>query len=498
MISHCAHRIQSIAFLHASQFIGVRLGSLRASLPSTRSVFGITSLARVADREERTERRERSAPRTERGERSRSRPSSSSDRGDRPRSRRPSRGSRPVADKSLEAGIFLAPSREKPILQKNHFIFYGAVEKLGQCADGDIVPVFSSERVLLGHAFVHLSSDASIIGRMVSFGRADPMQAIDENLALAFSMRKYLFPDDSITNAFRLVNGEGDRLPGLVIDRYADHLVLQFSTRGMYRLKDHLMEKLASLSPETSHIYEKRPSRISQDVERVDDSTDGWLKGGEGLSDQVEIVENGNRLLVDIPGGQKTGFYLDQREMRSLVQQLSHNRSVCNLFSYSGGFSVSALRGGAIRVDSVDISQAALQLARLNVSLNKLDESRHNVIAKDVFDFLRDLKPGEYDLIVLDPPAFAKSKADVVSACRGYKDLNRLAIKNAAPGGIVVTSSCSGSVDAQLFQQVVFQAADEAQRTVSIIGRHVLAPDHPINIFHPLTEYLKSLVLYVH
>jgi 23S rRNA (cytosine1962-C5)-methyltransferase len=210
----------------------------------------------------------------------------------------------------------------------------------------------------------------------------------------------------------------------------------------------------------------------------------------------VEIVEEGLRFLVEIPGSQKTGFYLDLREMRGLVRSLAGGRRVLNCFCYTGGFSVAALAGGASCVDSVDSSEPAISLAKRNLTLNGFSGDENRLVVADVFEFLRRELPA-YDFIILDPPAFAKKKADVVPACRGYKDINRLALSKIGPRGLLLTLSCSHFVDETLFQQVVFQSAAEAGRGVRVIQRHRLAYDHPINLFHPESEYLRGLLLYV-
>ena len=232
------------------------------------------------------------------------------------------------------------------------------------------------------------------------------------------------------------------------------------------------------------------PSRGEEGLQ----NQEGLLFGEE--VDEVEIMENKIKFIVSIKNGQKTGFFLDQREMRNWVQELSEGKKVLNCFGYTGGFSLYAMKGGATQVDTVDISTDAIGLAQKNTSLNKIDADKHNFIAEDVFQFLRE-KPLEYDLIILDPPAFTKRKTDIIQACRGYKDINRLAIKKIPSGSLLLTSSCSYHIDEKLFQTVVFQAAAEAGRSVRIIGRHRLALDHPINIFHPEGEYLKSLLLFI-
>jgi 23S rRNA (cytosine1962-C5)-methyltransferase len=387
-------------------------------------------------------------------------------------------------------GIVLKPGKDKAVRNRHHWIFSGAVASLpAELADGGISPVLSDGGELLGYAYVN--RNCSILGRMVSFGPGDPFAALEKNILKAIALRRDLFGDGEATNAYRLINAEGDGIPGLVVDRYESVLVLQVATLGMEKLKDFVLETLVrELVPET--VYEKSniPSRREEGL----GDREGFLHGEE--RDMVLVREDGLEFLVDVVRSQKTGLYLDQREMRKLVGTLARGRSVLNCFAYSGGFSVHALRGGAVRVDSVDSSASALEAAKRNFFQNSLPVEGNGFIEADVFEFLRG-PAGGYDLVILDPPAFAKRKSDVRQACRGYKDINRLAIQKAPPGTLLLTFSCSHFVDEGLFRQVVFQAAAEASRGVRILGRHIQAPDHPVNIFHPETEYLKGLLLYI-
>ncbi len=384
--------------------------------------------------------------------------------------------------------VVLKPGREKAVLNRHHWIFSGAVKSAPPFENGDILPVRSAGGELLGHAY--FNAKCSILGRMIAFGATPVSDAVPNLIRAAIAMRRRLF-DPSETNAFRLVNAEGDGLPGLVADWYAGTVVLQISTLGIEKLKGPIVDTLvAELSPEC--VFEK--SNIAARYEEGLRDFEGVLSGD--LASRIEIRENGLRFSVDVAHGQKTGFFLDQREMRKLVGELSGGRRVLNAFSYTGGFSVAALRGGAARVDSVDISAPAIEEARRNVALNGFDDGRADFVAADVFKFLRE-RELDYDLVVLDPPAFAKKKTDVIQACRGYKEINRTAMAKVPPGSVILTCSCSHHVDEKLFRQVVFQAACEAKRDVRIIQGHHLAPDHPINIFHPEGQYLKSLVVYV-
>ena len=326
---------------------------------------------------------------------------------------------------------------------------------------------------------------------MISFGDMPPEKALYQQLEASIAMRRLLF-DHQQTDAYRLINGEGDLLPGLIVDRYRDVLVVQISTLGMQKFRPLLVDWLIkNLSPHG--IYEKSllPSRKEEGLH-----DEQGVLFGEVPSAPVEVLENRLRFSVSILHGQKTGFFLDHREMREQIRSLASGKRVLNCFAYTGGFSVYAATGGAISVDSVDISAAAMQMAACNMELNGFSLKANNFYVADVFEFLRE-KVLDYEIVILDPPAFAKRQKDVVAACRGYKDINRLAMEKMPKGSILLTSSCSYHVDETLFQTVVFQAAVEAKRTVKVIGRHRMGADHPINICHPESDYLKSLLLYV-
>jgi 23S rRNA (cytosine1962-C5)-methyltransferase len=384
--------------------------------------------------------------------------------------------------------IVLKPGKDKALRNRHHWIFSGAIRSWPEAADGSLVPVRSAAGELLGHGTI--SRRASIAVRMVSFGKTDPAAAIRASLERAVRLRRIFF-DPAATNAVRLVNAEGDGLPGLVADLYDDVLVIQVATLGVERMKSELLDLLVgTVTPKT--VYEKSdlPSRREEGLP----DAEGTLFGPE--PGRIRIHEDGSSFWVDIAHGQKTGFYLDQRENRRLVRDLARGRRVLNAFSYTGAFAVAALRGGAARADSVESSERASLLAQENFELNGLPSNSGIFFSADVFDFLR--APAlDYDFIILDPPAFAKKRTDVVRACRGYKDINRLALQKVKPEGLVLTFSCSHFVDEALFRQVVFQAAQEAGRRVRIVQRHRQAIDHPVNIYHPETDYLKGFLLYV-
>lgn len=389
---------------------------------------------------------------------------------------------------SKRTGVILKPGRDKAIRQRHHWIFSGAVQSLPDFEDGDLLPVFASDGQLMGSGYFNRRS--GIVGRMVSFDKTPPLESIAQRLESSLQLRQQWF-DLQQTNAYRLVNGEGDGIPGLIVDVYDRVVVLQSSTKGMDVLKPWIVDWINQhLKPQT--IYEKSllPSRREEGLQDVQ----GYLSGKE--NPEVSFKENGLHFTMSLEKSQKTGFFLDHREMRQWIRQLASGKKVLNAFSYTGGFSVYALAGGATRVDSVDISKEAIDTAEKNVALNGWDPKSQGFFCEDVFLFLRqhDLP---YELVILDPPAFAKRQKDVIAACRGYKDINRVAMHKMPPQSFLLTCSCSHYVDEELFQKVVFQAALEARRQVRIVGRHRLAPDHPINLFHPESNYLKSLLLYL-
>lgn len=372
--------------------------------------------------------------------------------------------------------VVLKKGREKSLRNNHPWIFSGAILEAPKNMKGEIYEVYSAEHEKLGEGF--FNSNSQLIGRMLSFGNEPAEEAVKRHLKEAIQSRIY----NSDTNAYRLVNGEGDFLPGLIIDKYDDLAVIQIGSMGMERLKPLILESLPF-----NNIYEKSDS-FSRKEEGLK-PFEGWLKGA---SDPTRIIkERGIQFKIEL-SGQKTGFFLDMREMRALIQSLSKGKRVLNTFSYSGGFTLSALKGDALNVTSVDISQLAIDLLNENIILNSF-KAQPSFVA-DVFEFLRE-KPLDYDIVVLDPPAFAKKAKDVVPACRGYKDLNRIAMKKMPKNSLLLTASCSHHVDEKLFQQVVFQASREANREVQIVEKHRLASDHPINIACPESAYLKSLLL---
>lgn len=384
----------------------------------------------------------------------------------------------------------LKPKRERSILLKHPWIFSGGLERKPKAQEGEIVEIRSHDQKVLGYGFY--SEKSQISCRMFDwqnhpsdFEKADYWS---EKIRQALLLRKAILPAD--TDAFRLLHAEGDFLPGIIADVYANVVVLQILIRGIEQRKELILEAFRRNG--FRNIYLKTKSS-SQNIEEIS-SQSGWLSGsGEG---NITSKENGLLFNIDFIEGQKTGFFIDQRDNRQLLKTLSHGKKVLNTFCYTGGFSVYALSGGATEVHSVDISEEAVKLAEENVTLN-FPNAPHKGFAVDCFDYLKDMPENEYDLIVLDPPAFAKNARAIDNASRGYKQINMRAFKKIKPGGILFTFSCSQNISKDLFQKIVFGAAADVGRNVRIIYQLHQPADHPVNIYHPEGEYLKGLVLWV-
>ncbi|MBM3227519.1 class I SAM-dependent rRNA methyltransferase [Candidatus Peribacteria bacterium] len=387
--------------------------------------------------------------------------------------------------------ITLKPAADVHLRNRHHAIFRSAVDRPPACEDGAIVEVRSSKGDFL--CFAHWNSKAYICGRAISFTEGDPLDALQNNIRQSVALRDPFFSRED-TTAYRLINAEGDGIPGLIVDRYGSVLAVQFTTLGMDRMRDAVIAVLREACSPTG-IYEK--SGGSARKKEGLPEREGWIAGGGDT--EVPVTERGMQFLISLSGSQKTGLFLDQREMRSLVRSLAKDRTVLDCCSYVGGFSLAALLGGAAAADAVDYDKAALETAQTHMAMNGVDLSRFATYPEDVFHFLRrSPKPRAYDFVILDPPAFAKRSADLEPAKKAYADLNRLGMQ-ALPesGGLLLTCSCSYQMDTETFQTVVFTAARQAKRSVRILQRHRLAIDHPVNLFHPETEYLKSLLLWV-
>ena len=393
--------------------------------------------------------------------------------------------------------IILKPRREESLLRFHPWVFSGAVAQIvGHPAEGDLVSVCSADGKLLccGHYQI-----GSIAVRVLSFDE-DPTQADFwlRMLTRAYKLREaYGLATSAQTTCYRLVHGEGDGLPGLIIDYYDGVCVLQAHSVGMFRAKAAISEALQQLyGPRLKAVYDKSSGTapFKAGLELID----GYLYKAEGFeSDEQAVLENGNKFLVNWCEGQKTGFFLDQRENRFRVGSLAAGRRVLNLFCYTGGFSIYALAGGAAHVDSVDSSKRAMEMVDRNVALNGFSQEQHTSYCTDAIEFVKNVPDAAYDLMIVDPPAFAKHRGALKNALRAYQRLNAAAIAKVAPGGFVFTFSCSQVVDKEAFALAVFSAAAETGRSVRILDRLNQPADHPVNIYHPEGEYLKGLLLYV-
>lgn len=380
--------------------------------------------------------------------------------------------------------LYLKKGKEKPLLQRHHWIYSGAISKKPE--KGPLVEVFSHSGEKLGTALYHPGH--SIAAHMLSFGVETIEETLLQRVQQANKLRRAWF-DPKKTNSYRLLHAEGDGIPGVIVDVYDDILVLQISHPGMESLRDLLVQTLVQVMLPRA-IYEKSTTFLRQ-KEGLSPKR-GLLYGRAPL--QLEILENSIPFFVDIEEGQKTGFFLDQREMRQWVRELSFGKKVLNCFAYSGGFSVAALLGGAISVDSVESSPKCVEWIEKNVA--KTGKKGHRTFLEDVFTFLKK-EPLDYDLVILDPPAFVKKKEDVPRAFRAYLDMNAHVLERLRPGSLLLTSSCSYHIGEELFQNILFRASLQAKRSVKIVGGHRLAMDHPVSIFHPETKYLKSFLLSV-
>ena len=371
------------------------------------------------------------------------------------------------------------------------WIFSGAIKRIdGNPAEGDVVEVFSSDQqfLALGHYQI-----GSIAVRIFSFEQTEPDETFwKAKIKSAFDLRTTLgLTNREITNVYRLVNGEGDGFPGLIIDYYNGVAVMQMHSIGMYRIRKVLADILVDLfGNDLKSVYDKSESTLP--FKANTGAVNQFLKGD--LS-QVEVAENGYKFNIDVATGQKTGFFIDQRENRKLLTEYTYGKDVLNVFCYTGGFSVYALGSGANQVHSVDSSSPAMQLTDLNIALNGAAD-RHKSFVTDAFSFMNDIRDN-YDLIILDPPAFAKHQDALSNALMGYKRLNAKAIEQIRPGGIIFTFSCSQVVSRENFRKSVFAASANSGRHVRILHQLTQPSDHPISIYHPEGEYLKGLVLQV-
>ncbi|MBP5540049.1 MAG: class I SAM-dependent rRNA methyltransferase [Bacteroidales bacterium] len=412
--------------------------------------------------------------------------------------------------------LIIASGKEKALLRRHPWIFSGAVKRIeGEPQEGDMVDVVDARGQWL--AVGHYQNE-SIICKVLSFDAdeaAIPVEellrrrihsAVNYRVVLGFfdyqtasANSQFSIFNSQLTNVFRLVHAEGDYLPGLVADWYNGVLVLQAHSVGMHRL----LPVLAELFVQELQTYHGYP------LKAVFDKSSATVPGG-GVQDGIiwgeeiaenEVLENGIRLTVNFYEGQKTGFFIDQRENRALVQQLAAGRRLLNCFGYTGGFSLAALKGGADYVETVDISKKAIALCERNVEMNFGTDASHRGVAADVLEYLNTVEVGDYargfDFIILDPPAFAKNHRSLQQGLKGYRSINQRAMEKIAPGGLLMTFSCSQAVSKEDFQTMVFTSAMNAGRRVRIVRQLPHAMDHPVSIHHPEGEYLKGLLLEV-
>ncbi|MGM9746631.1 MAG: class I SAM-dependent rRNA methyltransferase [Paludibacteraceae bacterium] len=386
--------------------------------------------------------------------------------------------------------ITLKPHKDESVRRFHPWIFSGAIAKIdGQVVEGDLVRIVdcNGRFLAIGHYQI-----GSIAVRILSFvDTAIDASFYRQRIAAAYAMRQTLGLINANNNAYRLIHGEGDNLPGLVVDVYADTAVVQAHSVGMHNMRHLVADMLVEEIDTIKNVYYKSEGTLPYKAPVTPE--DGYLIGAAG---DCTATENGLKFHVDWLRGQKTGFFIDQRDNRALLEHYAAGRDVLNMFCYTGGFSFYAMRGGARTVHSVDSSAKAIELTNRNVALNFDNDPRHQAFAIDAFKFLDDIKD-KYDLIILDPPAFAKHQSALRNALHGYQKLNAKAFEQIRHGGILFTFSCSQAVNKEQFRLAVFSAAAQAGRQVRILHQLTQAPDHPVNIYHPEGEYLKGLVLYV-
>jgi len=387
--------------------------------------------------------------------------------------------------------IVLKSGKEQSIRRFHPWIFSGAIKKIyGNPVEGDLVDVFDNKDTFLavGHY-----QPSSIAVRILSFIQETPdINFFREKIKRAITYRRAIgIIDNPQINVFRLIHGEGDGLPGLIVDYYNGVAVMQMHSIGFYRIRKEIASILSELlDSRIIAVYDKSEGTIPH-MSGIT-ATNEFLFGNSG---PVIVTENGYKFKIDWTTGQKTGFFIDQRENRKLLEKYTEGRSVLNMFGYTGGFSVYAMKNAAV-VHTVDSSFPAIELANENIKLNWGEDKRHESFQVDAFDYMNHIKD-QYDLIILDPPAFAKHNNVLANALQGYKRLNIKAIEQIKPGGIIFTFSCSQVVTKENFRKSVFAAAANTGRSVRILHQLSQPSDHPVNIYHPESEYLKGLVIYV-
>ena len=397
----------------------------------------------------------------------------------------------------MGAKIYLRRGKEESLLRRHPWIFSGAIERV-ECKDeikeGEIVEVYTKAGDFIARGHYQIGS---IAVRVLTFEKEEKIDQEwwNKRIAIAHDVRRSLsLTENEKTNCYRLIHGEGDSLPGLVVDIYDTTAVVQCHSVGMYLSRMAIAEAIRNTYGEhITAIYDKSSQTVP--FKAGLNAVDGYIWGSSDHKSHV-VYENGEKFLVNWEEGQKTGFFLDQRQNRELVKHYAKGRTVLNTFCYTGGFSVYAASGGALEVCSVDASERAVKLAEENMRLNFGPEYKHEAVAADAVEYIKQIG-NKYDLIILDPPAFAKHHKVLGNAMQGYKRINARALSQIKSGGILFTFSCSQAVSKELFRTTVFSAAAIAGRKVRILHQLTQPADHPINIYHPEGEYLKGLVLYV-
>ena len=404
--------------------------------------------------------------------------------------------------------VYLKPKKEESLKRFHPWVFSGAIARVVLDAghktsapdEGELVCVRSSADEVLGVGHWQIGS---IAVRILAFGEEKlPVNFWIQRINAAYKMREAIGLIRSDNNTFRLVHGEGDFLPGLIVDVYADTAVVQAHSIGMHLCRKEIADAILAEVPQIQNVYYKSDDTLPFKAAIEGEKTGYLIEAVQDRNAQNEAfwsTENGLDFRIDWLRGQKTGFFIDQRENRALVERYAAGKEVLNMFCYTGGFSLYALRGGAKHVDSVDVSQKAIDLVNVNVAKNFPKAANHTAVAADAFEYLSAQKAQNrtFDLIILDPPAFAKHRDAVKNALRGYQRINAKAIEMIRPGGILFTFSCSQAVDKEAFRLAVFSAAAQVGRKVRILHQLHQPQDHPINIYHPEGEYLKGLVLYI-
>ncbi len=402
--------------------------------------------------------------------------------------------------------IVLKPKKEEAVLRFHPWVFSGAIQKVildkhypyAEPQEGELVKIVDFNGKILGVGHYQIGS---IAVRVLAFGTDTlPSDFFEQRIRSAYQMRQSINLIREDNNTYRLIHGEGDSLPGLVVDVYADTAVVQAHSIGMHLCRQTIAEAIVKVVKEVKNVYYKSddtlPFKASIEGDRTGYLIPDTKHQTPDTNEDFWATENGLDFRIDWLRGQKTGFFIDQRENRALLERYAKGKDVLNMFCYTGGFSVYALRGGAHSVDSVDVSEKAVELVNENVARNFPPSTNHHAYAKEAFEFMADIKD-KYDLIILDPPAFAKHRDAIKNALRGYQRLNAKGIEQIRPGGILFTFSCSQAIDKEMFRLAVFSAAAQVGRKVRILHQLHQPQDHPINIFHPEGEYLKGLVLQV-